>query len=118
MCFLGYTACSFESGLWAFPALGAERVCSDAPYYGVIDGDKRPVPVQITPRSNTRILQTRRCSYSGGHIQIEFMPGKGTSVHFYCQPSKHSLDKKQHILQSSEDIAKAQFNKKELQVTL
>ncbi|MCJ7541499.1 MAG: hypothetical protein MUO88_17770, partial [Desulfobacterales bacterium] len=30
------------------PALGAEKFCSDPPYYGVIDGNIRPVPTQIT----------------------------------------------------------------------
>jgi len=30
------------------PAMGAEKFCSDPPYFGVIDGDIRPVPVQIT----------------------------------------------------------------------
>jgi len=32
----------------ASTALGAEKFCSDPPYYGVIDGDKNPVPTQIT----------------------------------------------------------------------
>jgi len=32
----------------ASPALGAEKFCSDPPYFGVIDGNIRPVPVQIT----------------------------------------------------------------------
>jgi uncharacterized repeat protein (TIGR01451 family)/fimbrial isopeptide formation D2 family protein len=32
----------------AFPALAAEKFCSDPPYFGVIDGNIRPVPVQIT----------------------------------------------------------------------
>jgi uncharacterized repeat protein (TIGR01451 family)/fimbrial isopeptide formation D2 family protein len=30
------------------PALGAEKFCSDPPYFGVIDGNIRPVPNQIT----------------------------------------------------------------------
>ncbi|MGD2010499.1 MAG: hypothetical protein PVI76_05350, partial [Desulfobacterales bacterium] len=30
------------------PALGAEKFCSDAPYFGVIDGNIRPAPTQIT----------------------------------------------------------------------
>lgn len=29
-------------------AMAAEKFCSDAPYYGVIDGDIRPAPTQIT----------------------------------------------------------------------
>jgi uncharacterized repeat protein (TIGR01451 family)/fimbrial isopeptide formation D2 family protein len=32
----------------ASPALAAEKFCSDPPYWGVIDGDRHPVPVQIT----------------------------------------------------------------------
>ena len=32
----------------ASPALAAEKFCSDSPYFGVIDGDIHPVPVQIT----------------------------------------------------------------------
>jgi len=32
----------------ASPAAGAEKFCSDPPYFGVIDGNIRPVPVQIT----------------------------------------------------------------------
>jgi fimbrial isopeptide formation D2 family protein len=32
----------------ASQAPGAEKFCSDPPYFGVIDGDIRPVPVQIT----------------------------------------------------------------------
>ncbi len=32
----------------ASPAMGAEKFCSDPPYFGVIDGDRHPVPVQIT----------------------------------------------------------------------
>jgi uncharacterized repeat protein (TIGR01451 family)/fimbrial isopeptide formation D2 family protein len=32
----------------ASPAVGAEKFCSDPPYFGVIDGDIRPVPIQIT----------------------------------------------------------------------
>ncbi|MBI5664075.1 MAG: hypothetical protein HZC49_03135, partial [Nitrospirae bacterium] len=32
----------------ASPALGAEKFCSDAPYFGVIDGNIRPAPTQIT----------------------------------------------------------------------
>ncbi|MHC4322689.1 MAG: isopeptide-forming domain-containing fimbrial protein [Planctomycetota bacterium] len=32
----------------ASPALGAEKFCSDAPYFGVIDGNIRPTPTQIT----------------------------------------------------------------------
>jgi uncharacterized repeat protein (TIGR01451 family)/fimbrial isopeptide formation D2 family protein len=32
----------------ASPALGADKFCSDPPYYGVIDGNLRPDPVQIT----------------------------------------------------------------------
>jgi uncharacterized repeat protein (TIGR01451 family)/fimbrial isopeptide formation D2 family protein len=32
----------------ASPALSAEKFCSDAPYFGVIDGNLRPVPNQIT----------------------------------------------------------------------
>jgi len=32
----------------ASPALGAEKFCSDPPYFGVIDGNIRPVPTQIT----------------------------------------------------------------------
>jgi len=32
----------------ASPAKGAEKFCSDPPYFGVIDGSIRPVPVQIT----------------------------------------------------------------------
>ncbi|HSL99175.1 MAG TPA: hypothetical protein VK944_03495, partial [Candidatus Limnocylindria bacterium] len=30
------------------PAVGAEKFCSDPPYFGVIDGNRNPVPVQIT----------------------------------------------------------------------
>ena len=30
------------------PALAAEKFCSDPPYFGVIDGDRNPVPNQIT----------------------------------------------------------------------
>jgi len=30
------------------PALGVDKFCSDAPYFGVIDGDRQPDPVQIT----------------------------------------------------------------------
>ncbi len=30
----------------ASPAVGAEKFCSDPPYFGVIDGDIRPVPTQ------------------------------------------------------------------------
>ncbi|MGD8353578.1 MAG: hypothetical protein PVJ01_05365, partial [Pseudomonadota bacterium] len=30
------------------PVLGADKFCSDPPYFGVIDGDQHPVPVQIT----------------------------------------------------------------------
>jgi hypothetical protein len=30
------------------PAVGAEKFCSDPPYFGVIDGDIRPAPIQIT----------------------------------------------------------------------
>src|SRR5512134_3949736 len=30
------------------PALGAEKFCSDPPYFGVIDGDRFPPPTQIT----------------------------------------------------------------------
>jgi uncharacterized repeat protein (TIGR01451 family)/fimbrial isopeptide formation D2 family protein len=32
----------------ASPVLGAEKFCSDAPYFGVIDGNIRPAPTQIT----------------------------------------------------------------------
>jgi uncharacterized repeat protein (TIGR01451 family)/fimbrial isopeptide formation D2 family protein len=32
----------------ASTAVGAEKFCSDPPYFGVIDGDIRPVPTQIT----------------------------------------------------------------------
>lgn len=32
----------------ASPATGAEKFCSDPPYFGVIDGNIRPVPIQIT----------------------------------------------------------------------
>ncbi len=32
----------------ASPAPGAEKFCSDAPYFGVIDGDRFPAPIQIT----------------------------------------------------------------------
>lgn len=32
----------------ASPAMGVEKFCSDAPYFGVIDGNIRPVPTQIT----------------------------------------------------------------------
>ena len=32
----------------ASPAVGAEKFCSDPPYFGVIDGNIRPVPIQIT----------------------------------------------------------------------
>lgn len=32
----------------ASPAAAAEKFCSDPPYFGVIDGDIRPVPTQIT----------------------------------------------------------------------
>ena len=32
----------------ASPAPGAEKFCSDPPYFGVIDGNLRPVPTQIT----------------------------------------------------------------------
>lgn len=32
----------------ASQALGAEKFCSDPPYFGVIDGDRHPVPTQIT----------------------------------------------------------------------
>ena len=32
----------------AFPVLSAEKFCSDPPYYGVIDGNIRPAPTQIT----------------------------------------------------------------------
>jgi len=32
----------------AAPALSAEKFCSDPPYFGVIDGNIRPVPTQIT----------------------------------------------------------------------
>jgi uncharacterized repeat protein (TIGR01451 family)/fimbrial isopeptide formation D2 family protein len=32
----------------ASPAPGAEKFCSDPPYFGVIDGNRHPVPVQIT----------------------------------------------------------------------
>ena len=32
----------------ASPALGAEKFCSDPPYFGVIDGFRHPEPVQIT----------------------------------------------------------------------
>ena len=32
----------------ASPALSAEKFCSDAPYFGVIDGNLRPVPNQIS----------------------------------------------------------------------
>jgi hypothetical protein len=32
----------------ASPTLGADKFCSDPPYFGVIDGNIRPVPVQIT----------------------------------------------------------------------
>ncbi|MEJ2392822.1 MAG: SdrD B-like domain-containing protein [Gammaproteobacteria bacterium] len=32
----------------ASPAVGAEKFCSDPPYFGVIDGDRHPAPVQIT----------------------------------------------------------------------
>jgi uncharacterized repeat protein (TIGR01451 family)/fimbrial isopeptide formation D2 family protein len=34
--------------LAASPAMGAEKFCSDAPYFGVIDGSIRPAPTQIT----------------------------------------------------------------------
>jgi len=30
------------------PAAGAEKFCSDPPYFGVIDGDRHPDPIQIT----------------------------------------------------------------------
>ena len=30
------------------PALAREKFCSDPPYFGVIDGDRNPVPTQIT----------------------------------------------------------------------
>jgi len=30
------------------PVLGVEKFCSDAPYFGVIDGNIRPAPTQIT----------------------------------------------------------------------
>src|SRR4030066_1334934 len=30
------------------PAVGAEKFCSDPPYFGVIDGNRHPDPVQIT----------------------------------------------------------------------
>src|SRR5512141_113689 len=32
----------------ASPAVGADKFCSDPPYFGVIDGNLRPDPVQIT----------------------------------------------------------------------
>ena len=32
----------------ASPAAGADKFCSDPPYFGVIDGNIRPVPTQIT----------------------------------------------------------------------
>ena len=32
----------------ASPALGVEKFCSDPPYFGVIDGNRHPDPVQIT----------------------------------------------------------------------
>ena len=32
----------------ASPAQGAEKFCSDPPYFGVIDGNIRPAPTQIT----------------------------------------------------------------------
>ena len=32
----------------ASPAVGAEKFCSDPPYFGVIDGNRHPDPVQIT----------------------------------------------------------------------
>jgi len=32
----------------ASPAVAVEKFCSDAPYFGVIDGNIRPVPTQIT----------------------------------------------------------------------
>ncbi len=32
----------------ASPALAAEKFCSDPPYFGVIDGDRNPVPNQIS----------------------------------------------------------------------
>src|SRR5512134_2218677 len=32
----------------ASPAAGAEKFCSDPPYFGVIDGDRHPEPIQIT----------------------------------------------------------------------
>ena len=32
----------------ASPAVGAEKFCSDPPYFGVIDGNLRPDPTQIT----------------------------------------------------------------------
>ena len=32
----------------AYPAQGAEKFCSDPPYYGVIDGSRLPAPTQIT----------------------------------------------------------------------
>jgi len=56
MC-LNRTACKWGSFLltlfilllvMASPAMGAEKFCSDAPYFGVIDGNIRPVPTQIT----------------------------------------------------------------------
>jgi uncharacterized repeat protein (TIGR01451 family)/fimbrial isopeptide formation D2 family protein len=56
MC-LNRTACKWGSFLltlfilllvMASPAMGAEKFCSDAPYFGVIDGNIRPAPTQIT----------------------------------------------------------------------
>ncbi len=32
----------------ASPAMGAEKFCSDPPYFGIIDGNRHPDPVQIT----------------------------------------------------------------------
>src|SRR5512139_3885079 len=32
----------------ASPVAGAEKFCSDPPYFGVIDGDRHPAPIQIT----------------------------------------------------------------------
>ena len=32
----------------AFPVQGAEKFCSDPPYYGVIDGNRHPAPTQIS----------------------------------------------------------------------
>ena len=32
----------------ASPAMSAEKFCSDPPYFGVIDGNRHPDPVQIT----------------------------------------------------------------------